>query len=244
MRQKLLLFGLLLLVLAGATAGGYVYYYGYKTPAQYLTAQAERGQVAMAVNATGTLNAVVTVQVGSQVSGTIQKLFVDYNSPVKEGQTIAQIDPASLETKVSQARANLASARAAVQVAQATMDNTKAAIDTARANTESAKANVEKARVSLADVQRTLERNRELLRRALISQTELDTAQTAYDAAVSQLKLSEAQQDAAVGQFKSAQAQARLAEAQYAAALARWSRQRPPYRQRSLTSSTPPSARL
>ncbi|HEY7492753.1 MAG TPA: biotin/lipoyl-binding protein, partial [Candidatus Tectomicrobia bacterium] len=177
MRRRLVLFGLFLLMLAGAAAGGYAYYYGYKTPPQYLTAQVERGQVAMAVNATGTLNAVVTVQVGSQVSGTIQKLYVDYNSPVKEGQLIAQIDPAPLETKVSQARANLASARAAVQVAQATMDNTRAAIDTARANTESAKANVEKARVALADAQRTLERNRELLRRALISQTELDTAQ-------------------------------------------------------------------
>jgi HlyD family secretion protein len=220
MRRKLLVFSLLLLALAGATAGGYAYYYGYKTPVQYLTAQVERGQVAMAVNATGTLNAVVTVQVGSQVSGTIQKLFVDYNSPVKEGQIIAQIDSAPWETKVSQARANLASARAAVQVAQATMDNTKAAIDTARANTESAKANVEKARVSLVDVQRTLERHKGLLRRSLISQHELDTAQTASDAAVSQLKLSEAQQEAAVGQFKSAQAQARLAEAQQAAALA------------------------
>jgi HlyD family secretion protein len=125
-----------------------------------------------------------------------------------------------LETRVTQARANLASAQAAVQVAQATMDNTKAAVETARANTESAKANVEKARVTLADARRTLERNTELVRRSLIPQSELDTAQTAHDAAVSQLKLSEAQQDASAGQFKSAQAQARLAEAQHVAALA------------------------
>jgi HlyD family secretion protein len=220
MRRKLFVLGLLLLVLAGIAAGGYAYYQGHKTPPRYLTAQVERGQIAMTVNATGAVNAVVTVQVGSQVSGTIQKLFVDFNSPVTEGQVIAQIDPASLETRVSQTRANLASARAAVQVAQATMDNTKAAVDTARANTESAKANVEKARVALADARRTLERNKELLRKTLIPQSELDNAQTAYDAAVSQLKLSEAQQEASLGQLKSAQAQARLAEAQHAAALA------------------------
>jgi HlyD family secretion protein len=220
MRRKLLLFGLLLLVLAGIAAGGYSYYRRSKTPPRYLTAQVERGQITMTVNATGTVNAVVTVQVGSQVSGIIQKLFVDYNSPVKEGQIIAQLDPAPLETRVSQARANVASARAAVQVAQATMDNTKAAVATAQANTESAKATVEKARVTLIDARRTLERNKELVRKALIPQSELDTAQTAADAAVSELKLSEAQQDATAGQLRSAQAQARLAEAQHTAALA------------------------
>ena len=86
-------------------------------PANYLTARVELGRIATTVNATGTLNAVITVQVGSQVSGTIQKLFVDFNSPVTEGQIIAQIDPASFEARVSQARANVASADAAVQVA-------------------------------------------------------------------------------------------------------------------------------
>ena len=218
MRRKLFLVGLLLLVLAGIAAGGYAYYRGPKTPPRYLTAQVERGQITMTVNATGTVNAVVTVQVGSQVSGIIQKLFVDYNSPVKESQIIAQLDPAPLETKVSQARANLASARATVQVAQATMDNTKAAVTTAQANTESAKATVEKARVTLIDARRTFERNKELVRKALIPQSELDTAQTAADAAVSELKLSAAQQDAAAGQLRSAQV--RLAEAQHTAALA------------------------
>jgi HlyD family secretion protein len=197
-----------------------MYYSTRQLPANYLTARIERGRIATTVNATGTLNAVITVQVGSQVSGTIQKLLVDYNSPVKEGQIIAQIDPGSFEARESQARANVASAQAAVEVARANVDNSKAAIETARANIDSAKATVERTKVGLVDARRTLERNKQLLRQALIAQSELDTAQTAYDSAVSQLKQSESQQDASVGQLKSATAQARLAEAQYAAALA------------------------
>jgi HlyD family secretion protein len=219
MRRKLLLAVLLLLLGASATAG-YMYYNGRQLPPNYLTARVERGRIATTVNATGTLNAVITVQVGSQVSGTIQTLFVDYNSPVKEGQVIAQIDPASFEARVSQARANVASAEAAVQVARANVDNSKATIETARANIDSAKATVERTKVGLVDAQRTLERNRQLLRQALIAQSDLDTAQTAYDSAVSQLKQAESQQDASVGQLKSATAQSRLAEAQYSAALA------------------------
>ena len=219
MRRKLLLAAILLLLGASATAG-YVYYSTRQLPANYLTARVERGRIATTVNATGTLNAVITVQVGSQVSGTIQKLLVDYNSPVTEGQIIAQIDPGSFEAREGQARANVASAQAAVQVAQANVDNSKATIETARANIDSAKATVERTKVGLVDARRTLERNKQLLRQALIAQSELDSAQTAYDSAVSQLKQSESQQDASVGQLKSATAQARLAEAQYSAALA------------------------
>ena len=219
MRRKLLLTVILLLLGASATAG-YLYYNGRQVSANYLTARVERGRIATTVNATGTLNAVITVQVGSQVSGTIQKLFVDYNSPVTEGQIIAQIDPASFEARVSQARANVASAGAAVQVARANVDNSKAAIETAQANIGSAKANVERAKVGLTDARRTLERNKQLLSQALIAQSDLDVAQTAYDSAVSQLKQAESQQEAAMGQLKSATAQVRLAEAQHAAALA------------------------
>lgn len=185
-----------------------------------MTAPVERGQVATTVNATGTVNAVMTVQVGTQVSGTIKKLFVDFNAPVQEGEIIAQLDPALLETKVSQARARVASVQAAVRVAQATVQNTAAAVETAHANAETAKANVEKVEVTLLDARRVLERNRELVRKGLVSRSELDTAQTAYDAAMSQRKGAAAQEEATAGQFKSALAQSRLAEAQLEAAHA------------------------
>jgi HlyD family secretion protein len=219
MRRRLLLTVILLLIGASATMG-YLYYQGRQVPLNYLTSRVERGRIATTVNATGTLNAVITVQVGSQVSGTIEKLFVDYNSPVMEGQIIAQIDPASFEARVSQSRANVASAEAAVQVAWANVDNSKAAIETAQANIGSAKANVERAKVGLTDARRTLERNKQLLNQALIAQSDLDLAQTASDSAVSQLKQAESQQEASVGQLKSATAQARLAEAQHTAARA------------------------
>jgi HlyD family secretion protein len=210
----------LVLVLGGAAAGGYLYYEGQQQPLRYLTAAVERGAITTTVNATGVVNAVTTVQVGSQVSGTIQKLFVDFNSPVKEGDVIAQIDPAILATKVAQARANVANALAVVQVAQATTINAKAAVETAQANAESARANIEKAKVTLADARRILERNKEMARKSLIAQNELDTAQAAYDGAVAQLKASEAQLEAATGQLKSASAQQRLAAAQELAAAA------------------------
>ena len=220
MGHKLLMSLVLMLVLGGAAGGGYLYYEGQQQPPRYLTATVERGAVATTVNATGVVNAVTTVQIGSQVSGTIQKLFADFNSPVKEGDVIAQIDPAPLSTKVAQARANVASAMAAVQVAQATTINAKAAVETAQANAESAKANIEKAKVALADARRILDRNKEMTRKSLIAQNDLDTAQTTYDGAIAQLKASEAQLEAATGQLKSASAQQRLAAAQEMAAAA------------------------
>ena len=95
MGHKLLMSLVLVLVLGGAAGGGYLYYEGQQQPPRYMTAAVERGAIATTVNATGIVNAVTTVQVGTQVSGVIQKLLVDFNSPVKEGEVIAQI--ASLE---------------------------------------------------------------------------------------------------------------------------------------------------
>jgi HlyD family secretion protein len=220
MGHKLLMSLVLVSVLGGVAGGGYLYYEGQQQPLRYLTAAVERGSITTTVNATGIVNAVTTVQVGSQVSGIIQKLLVDFNSPVKEGEIIAQLDPAPLATKVAQARANVASAMAAVQVAQATTVNAKAAVETAQANAENARANIEKSKVALADARRILDRNKEMTRRALIAKNDLDTAQATYDGTVAQLKASEAQLEAAVGQLKSASAQQRLAAAQEMAAAA------------------------
>src|SRR2546428_9822066 len=108
MGHKLLMSLTLVAVLGGAVGGGYLFYEGQQQPPHYLTAAVERGAITTTVNATGIMNAVTTVQVGTQVSGTIQKLLVDFNSPVKEAEVIAQIDPAPLATKVAQGRANVA----------------------------------------------------------------------------------------------------------------------------------------
>jgi HlyD family secretion protein len=120
--------------------------------ANYQTAIVTRGAITQAVTATGTLNPVVNVQVGSQVSGNIAKLFVDFNSQVKAGQVVAQIDPALFQATVTQAEGDLANAQAALELAKlnatrtqelfAEKTSSKADLDQAVANLHQAEANV------------------------------------------------------------------------------------------------------
>ena len=111
----------LLSLLLLTMAGGCAWWYFYRRPADsvaYQTIPATKGDITQSVTATGTINPVVNIQVGSQISGIIQKLFVDYNSPVKAGQIVAQIDPATYKAAVMQAEGDLASAKAALELAQ------------------------------------------------------------------------------------------------------------------------------
>jgi len=121
----------------------------------YETARVERGRIVAQVTATGTLSALVTVQVGSQVSGRIQKLFADFNTPVKKGKLIAKIDPELFQAALAQARANHVAAQA----------------------------DLSRARVQAADAARQSARTRELAQRKLVAQADLDTAQANADAA-------------------------------------------------------------
>ncbi len=98
---------------------------------QYRTATVEHGDINVAISATGNPNAVVTVQVGSQVSGIILALYADFNTKVTKGQLIARIDPAPFQAKVDQAQANLDAARAAVANAQAVVQQAQAGIQAA-----------------------------------------------------------------------------------------------------------------
>ena len=152
-------------------------------PLQYETAAVARGPVVAKVTATGILSAVVTVQVGSQVSGRIAKLYADYNSTVKKGQLIAEIDPALFQANLEQAKANvlqgegqLKQAQANVLAAQRTYDRDKplrasnliaqADLDTAETTLEAAKAAVVAARGNLAQA------------RAQLSQSQVNLAYT------------------------------------------------------------------
>src|SRR6266705_7054435 len=94
--------------------------------AQYFTVKVDRGDIREVVEATGTINAVTTVQVGSQVSGTISHLFADFNSRVKKGQVVAQIDPSLFEGALLQAKADYANAKANLIAAQASLEKAKA----------------------------------------------------------------------------------------------------------------------
>ncbi len=110
----------LLLVLLAAMAAGAYYYFnvGHGDVPQYQTVPISRGDLTQVVTATGTLNPVMTVQVGCQISGNIQKLLVDFNSEVKAGQIVAQLDPATYEAAVSLAEGDLANAKAGQQLAE------------------------------------------------------------------------------------------------------------------------------
>jgi len=117
----LLALGLLLII---AVVVGFTY--NREPQSQYFSAKAQRGTINDVVQATGTINAVITVQVGSQVSGTISRLFADFNSHVHQNQVVAQIEPSLFEGALLQAKADLQNARANVAAAQAELQKTKA----------------------------------------------------------------------------------------------------------------------
>jgi Multidrug resistance efflux pump len=147
---------------------GIVFFFLFKNNENRLPFKVEkivRGEIVSSVTATGTVNAVTTVLVGTQVSGTIKTLYVDYNSPVKDGQLIAQIDPATFEAQVGQAKANLCSA----------------------------KANLQKAEATLIDSERTMNRNQELFSKGLIARSDFDTAETNYETAKASVSAAKAQ---------------------------------------------------
>jgi HlyD family secretion protein len=200
------------LVTAGWGSRGY--FWGQEQGAKYRLAAVLRGDIDTYVSATGTLNPVTLVQVGTQVSGTIEKLFADYNSRVQEGQTVAQLDQASFRAKVAEATASLENARADLKNAQANVMNVKAAIENARAEVSNQQANLERAQVEITRAGRDLERQLALFARQLISRSELDAMQSAYDTAVAERHAARAQLESAEAKLRASQAQSRSAEAQ------------------------------
>jgi HlyD family secretion protein len=143
------------------------------------TVKLERGPLQAVVAASGTLNAVTTVQVGSQISGQVKEIYADFNTSVKKNQVIARIDPATFELRVAQASADLDAAKSAVAVARSTLI--------------AQQAELARVKVNLADAQRDLERKRSLVDQKFISAAELDKARTAVDATREQLNAVQAQ---------------------------------------------------
>ena len=183
-RGKLTFVSILTVLILGG-AGGFYWFSDGKGKASFRTVPVERGDIQSSISATGTLNAVITVQVGTQVSGTIKELFVDYNSRVKKGMLIARIDPATFEAKVNQAKGDLDSARAAVL-------NQRAAVVKAEADVATAKANVAKEDVGVRDARVKYNSRVRLFREGGISQEERDSAQATQDSAQAQLEAAQA----------------------------------------------------
>ena len=179
LKNKWTIIGVLLAAIGLLTA----FKYESKNTPQYFTEKVQKGDIQNVVQATGTINAVTTVQVGSQVSGTIQTLFADFNSHVKKNQVIAQIDPALFKGALLQAQANLANAQANLTAAKANLDKADAAavqakldfnryttlagegvvptqqLDTARATSQSADAAVGAAKAQVTQAAAQVQQN-------------------------------------------------------------------------------------
>src|SRR3989441_10707818 len=200
-------------VLVGGGVFAYLYTQSRGNAPKYRVARVERGPLTAAVSATGNLNAVVVVQVGSQVSGMVKDLMVDFNSIVKKNQVIARIDPDIFEARVNQAKADLDSSRANVLNQDAQVERARADVDNARAGLVEAKAFTAKALVQSVDAKRDFDRKAELFGRQLIAKSDLDTSQATYDAAVAQLHSTRAREPALTSGIQSALAQLRVAQA-------------------------------
>ena len=207
-KKKLLLGGgfMAAVVLAG------FYFWGDDTSTpQYMTARVERGNLRNTVTATGALQAVTTVQVGSQASGTISALYADFNSIVKKGQVVAQLDPSTAKAQVDQANANLQNARASLANAQAAVTNARAGVTDAQAKSlaarstvqnnqagvSGAEANVAVLKAQQDDALSLLKQQESLLKAGVVAQRDYDVAVTAY-------KTAEARYQQAVAQLNQA----------------------------------------
>jgi len=173
----------------------------------YIKGTIERGSIKNVVNATGTVQAVVTVQVGSQVSGQVLALYADYNSVVKRGQLLAKLDPRNYEAQVENAKANLVAAEARVRTVEADMI-------TQQANLQSAKANLEAARVARENTKLILQRYTELNKAGVLSQNDYDTAKANYDSAEARYNQAAAAVEQVQAQMNATKAQLEQVKAQ------------------------------
>jgi HlyD family secretion protein len=176
---------------------------------EYYSARVERGSVSQVVQATGIINAVVSVLVGTQVSGNIEKLNVDFNSHVTKGQVIAQIEPSMFKAKMMQAAADL-------QTAQANVKALEANIATQKSDVSVSKANVEKAKAQLFDAKTQSDRTDQLAATGVLPAQQRDSAKAAYDGAKAGLDAAEANVEESDAKLQSMIAQRDQAIAQVA----------------------------
>jgi HlyD family secretion protein len=180
---------------------------------EYFFGPIERGTIRNVVNATGTVQAVVTVQVGSQVSGQVLALYADFNSVVKRGQLLAKIDPRNFEAQLENSKANLTAAEARVRTVEADLN-------TQTANLNSAKANLEAARVARDNMQVIFRRYTELHQSGVASQNDYDNSKANYDSAVAKYNQAAAAVEQVQAQTIATRAQLEQTKAQVAQAKA------------------------
>ncbi|MEN9316785.1 MAG: hypothetical protein RIS35_3178 [Pseudomonadota bacterium] len=194
------------LAIVAAVAGGLAWqqHTGRKSNVEFRSALVARGPITASVSASGTLNPVTSVLVGSQVSGQLKEVLADFNAEVRKGQLIARIDPETFEYRVRQSQADVDAARAQVLTAQA--------------NVAAARAAVSRAEVNLAEARRDRDRKQMLVERNFISAADLEKARAVHDSAQEDLRSVRAQVEVALAQANSAAANVKQREAQLAQA--------------------------
>jgi HlyD family secretion protein len=192
MKKSIWMASAVVLALAGGGAGWWWMQQSDPSAVAWRTGVVERGSLQATVSASGTVNPVTQVSVGSQVSGQVRQVLVDFNAEVKAGQLIAEIDPETFEYRVRSAQADLDAARASVLTAQANASASRAAIS--------------RAQTDLAEARRVHERNQQLVAQAFIAQSEADRTRAVMASAEEGVKAAQAQLGVSAAQITTAQA--------------------------------------
>ena len=220
MRAPRMKTSLIAAVVAGVCGLGAWMFVHRQPGTQYRTAPVQRGSIDSTISATGNPNAVVTVQVGSQVSGNIMALYADFNSKVKKGELIARIDPQVFQARVDAAQAAVSSVRAALLTAQAQVQKSQADIASAEANVMAASDNTQKGNVTAIDAKSKLGRRIQLANEGVLSKEDRETAQATYDESLSAQRAAQSQEHASQEGVKAAKSMADIARAQVSVAQA------------------------
>lgn len=209
----------LVLVVAAGVLAGNLWLRGEDETYEFFTSSVTRGDIQNTIAATGNVEAMVMVDVGSQVTGLVTQLYADFNSVVTQGQILARLDPKQVEAQFRNAQANLTSARSRIGTAEADLENAHTSVQTAEANLEQARADLEQA-------ERNFQRSRDLFADSLVPATEVENTESALRSARVRVQSQEASlqqaqtqiltREAAIEQANAAleQAEADLEEAQ------------------------------
>ncbi|MEW5909585.1 MAG: efflux RND transporter periplasmic adaptor subunit [Thermodesulfobacteriota bacterium] len=215
--KKSKIIGMVSFVAVAAAAGLFIKAGFIKTkgsPVEFRLVRLEKRDIIQRVSCSGELSAVVTVEVGSEISGMIKEISADYNSVVKKGEVIARLDPESYQTLVRQAEAEVSLAKAKLMTQKAAFERSQADLENTRSLLTAAQAQTAKARAVMENAKRDFERKQALVDQDFIARNEFDTAQTAYAEARAQLEQAKAQEEADVSKVLSGKAVLAMATAQ------------------------------
>lgn len=219
--MKKLIIGAVLLLILVAGVGAWYFWGSSAQPRAFSTEAVTRGSIRNTISSSGSLAALTTVEVGSQVSGNILKLYADFNDEVKAGQLVAELEASSFEAQLQQSKANLENAIASELGTMAQMKNLEASRLIALADIQASKANVRKAEVAVEEAERNFRRIKELFERKLISASERDSSQTALDSQKATLDAVKAQSQATSVKEQAIKAQFEALDAERKGAQAR-----------------------